>query len=237
MRAQSKTAASPRNPIKTLPSGMSGFSRPWRCPAAKSNPLISSADFTGMPPSLLPSMLEAREDPKLGLAAEMLRGRRTVRLRAWGTSMLPSLWPGDLLTIESAAPSEVIAGDIVLVLRDNRFFVHRIVEMRPGQDGFLWITRGDAMFHNDPPAPSELLGRVVGVRRANRSFVPSRRISLLDSALAWMLCRSSGLRKLSLKIRTASPQPGPACAWQRFRGACGALRGTSGISPSSASQP
>jgi hypothetical protein len=182
------------------------------------------------------STLEIREDSKLGLAAEMLRGRRTVRLRAWGTSMLPSVWPGDLLTIQSAAQDEVVPGDIVLVLRNNRFFVHRLVERRRDQDCLSWITRGDAMPHNDPPAAaSELLGRVVCISRANRSFVPSRRISLLHSAQAWMLCRWDPLRNLTLNIRAASLQAGPMRAGQFFRGAFGALRGILGTSPSSTS--
>ena len=81
--------------------------------------------------------------------------------------MLPSLWPGDLLTIQSAAHDEIAPGDIVLVLRDNRFFVHRLVEKRQVQDCLLWITRGDAMPQNDPPvAASDLLGRVASVCRA-----------------------------------------------------------------------
>ncbi|MFZ3371295.1 MAG: S24 family peptidase [Candidatus Sulfotelmatobacter sp.] len=82
----------------------------------------------------MPSTLETREDPKLGLAAEMLRRRGTIHLKAWGTSMLPSVWPGDLLTIQNAAYDEVIPGDITLVLRDNRFFVHRLVEKRLGPE-------------------------------------------------------------------------------------------------------
>ena len=74
--------------------------------------------------------------------------------------MLPAVWPGDLLTIQSAAHEEVVRGDIVLVLRGKRFFVHRTIELQRGQDRFSWITRGDAMPHNDPPAAeSELLGR------------------------------------------------------------------------------
>lgn len=184
----------------------------------------------------MPAAPESPEDPKLGLAAEILRCRGTIHLKAWGASMLPAVWPGDLLTIQSAAHEEVVRGDIVLVLRGKRFFVHRTVELQRGQDRFSWITRGDAMPHNDPPAAdSELLGRVVCICRANRSFVPSRRISLLHSALAWMLCRWDGFRNLMLGIQTASPQPGRARAGQLFRSVFGALRGTSGISPSRAS--
>jgi hypothetical protein len=177
--------------------------------------------------------LEDRENPKLGLAAEMLRCHGAVQLKAWGTSMLPSLWPGDLLTIQSAAHDEVISGDIVLVKRDNRFLVHRLVERRRVRDCPSWITRGDAMPHNDPLAgASELLGRVAGVRRGNRSFVPSRRISRLHSTLAWMLCRWDCFRSLTLRIHAACLQAGSTHARQSFRSVFGAVRGISGTTPS-----
>jgi signal peptidase I len=165
----------------------------------------------------MPNTLENRGDPKLGLTAEMLRGRGTIRLKAWGASMLPSIWPGDLLTIQSVADDEVVPGDIVLVMRDNRFVVHRLVGKRRDQDRFSWITRGDAMPHNDPPAVAyELLGRVAGICRANRSFVPSRRISSLDSAVAWMLCRWDRFRNLALRIHAARLQPGQTRPRQFF---------------------
>jgi Peptidase S24-like len=109
----------------------------------------------------MPYMLEAPGETKLGLAAELLRGHGTLHLKARGTSMLPSVWPGDLVTIQSVADDEAVVGDILLVLRDNRFFVHRLVERRLVQDCLLLIMKGDAMPHNDPPATaSQLLGRV-----------------------------------------------------------------------------
>jgi signal peptidase I len=162
-------------------------------------------------PYTKPCALEVCEDPKLGLAAEMLRCGGTVRLELRGTSMLPSLWPGDLLTIQSAAYDEVVAGDIVLVMRENRFFVHRAIERKQDRDRLLWITRGDAVPHCDPPiAASELLGRVAGIHRANRCFVPSRRVSWFRSALAWMLCRWDHFRSLALRIHAARLQAGPS---------------------------
>ena len=172
----------------------------------------------------MPYTPEVREDPKLGLAAEMLRGHGAVCLELRGTSMLPSLWPGDLLTIQNAEHREVVPGDIVLVMRDDRFFVHRLIERRQDQDRVLWITRGDAVPQNDPPVrASELLGSVVGIQRGDHSLVPSRRISLLQSVLAWMLCRWDPFRGLALRIHAArvqaSPMPG-----QLFRGVFGAVR-------------
>jgi signal peptidase len=157
----------------------------------------------------MPSPLKAREDPKLGIAAEMLRSHGVVQLKAWGTSMLPAVWPGDLLTIHRVAHDEVVPGDIVLVLRDNRFFIHRLVEIRPGRNCLSWITRGDAMPDDDPPAAAyELLGRVAGIRRGDRSFVPRRRISLLNLAIARMLCRWGRVRSLALNIHAARLQAG-----------------------------
>lgn len=118
--------------------------------------------------------------------------------------MLPSIWPGDLLTIEPAKHAEIVRGDVVLVLRNHRVFIHRIVEMNDKNDDRMWITRGDSMPQSDPPTTvSDLAGRVVRISRGGRSFAPSRRISLLDSALAWICCRSDRIRNLVLRIHAA----------------------------------
>jgi hypothetical protein len=139
--------------------------------------------------------------------------------------MLPSVWPGDLLTIQGVACNEVVAGDIVLVLRDDRFFIHRLVGLRLGQDCLLLVTRGDAMPHDDPPAAaSELLGRVANIRRGNCSFVPRRRVSLLHRTLAWMLCRWDRFRNLALRIHGIFEHSGPRAATEFFRDAFGTVR-------------
>jgi signal peptidase I len=187
--------------------------------------------------SLMQYTPEARDDPKFGLAAEVLRGCGTIQMKAWGVSMLPSVWPGDLLTIESAAYDEIVPGDIVLMMRDNRFVIHRLVERRQDQDRFSWITRGDAMPHNDPPeVASELLGRVSGICRAHRSFAPSRRVSPLQSALAWTLCRWGPFRNLALNMHEARLQARPTLAGP-FLGSVLIEGGISDTSASRASHP
>jgi hypothetical protein len=139
----------------------------------------------------------------------MLRNCGEVRLKAWGTSMLPSVRPGDLLTIQSAAHAEVVPGDIVLVLRDGRFLIHRLVEGRQDEGCISWITKGDAVPQEDPlTAASELLGRVTGIQRGRRIFVPSRRVSLLNSTLAWTLCHSKRFRSLTLRVYAARAHAG-----------------------------
>jgi signal peptidase I len=152
----------------------------------------------------MPYTLEVRHDPKLDLAAEMLRSSGTVRLELRGTSMLPSLWPGDLLTIQGTAKGAVAPGDMVLVMRDSRFFVHRLVEKQRIEDRFFWVTKGDSVLRSDPPvAVSELLGRVVGVHRGSRSFVPSREVSLMQASMTWMLRRWDHFRSLALRVHAA----------------------------------
>jgi signal peptidase len=181
----------------------------------------------------MPSMSKTREDSKLDLAAEILRRRGSIRLKVWGTSMLPSLWPGDLLTIQGLAYDQAVPGDIVLVLRNNRFFVHRLIERRRDQDCLSWITKGDAMQDCDPPAAaSELLGRVAGIRRGNRSFVPSPRVSQPHSALAWMLYRWNRLRNLTMRIHAARLRVNPPRARQVFRRVFTTVRWIPGITPS-----
>ena len=145
--------------------------------------------------------LNGGENPKLGLAAEMLRCHGSIQLTLRGASMLPSLWPGDLLTIQSTSQDDLVPGDLVLVMRANRFFVHRLVETQRDQECPLWITKGDAVRQNDPAVRGfELQGQVTGVCRRNRKFIPSREVSRFHSCLAWMLCRWDRFRAIALRL-------------------------------------
>ena len=240
IRTHRRAQACRRRFIKNRHFGTSAFSKRWRCLAANSTPPRLSADSTGTPRSRLPSMpsmSKTREDPKLDLVAEILRRRGSIRLKVLGTSMLPSLWPGDLLTIQGLAYDEAVPGDLVLVLRNNRFFVHRLIERQRGRDCLWWITKGDALRDCDPPAAaSELLGRVAGIRRGNRSFVPRPRVSQPHSALAWTLFRWDRLRNLTMRMHAARLRVSPRRAGQVLRRACSAVRWIPGISPSPTSR-
>jgi hypothetical protein len=136
---------------------------------------------------------------KLELAAEVLTSGHTLRLRAFGTSMLPSIWPGDLLSIEPKLEREIVAGDIVLVARQNRFFIHRLVEKHDSR----WITRGDSLPQNDDSVDScDVLGRVSLIHKRARVIVPSPCRSLFSRALAWMLCHSDTFRTIALRVHS-----------------------------------
>ncbi len=93
------------------------------------------------------------------LVADALRGRGSLRLRVHGESMLPTLWPGEVVEIEGCPPEEVRPGEIVLARRDGRLFLHRLVAPC-APNGFR--LRGDSMPGDDPPyPPGALLGKLV----------------------------------------------------------------------------
>jgi signal peptidase I len=101
------------------------------------------------------------------LVADALRRsgrlRHSVRLRVHGESMLPALWPGDVVEIASCLIEDVRPGEIVLARREGRLFLHRLVGRFTDPstpNGFL--LRGDSMPAPDPQFPNEaLLGRMV----------------------------------------------------------------------------
>jgi len=76
-------------------------------------------------PRPMPRDIQSREHHKHSLATEMLGTAGTLRLAARGYSMLPSLWPGDVLTIEAQSFDWVQVGDVVLFSREDRFYIHR----------------------------------------------------------------------------------------------------------------
>ena len=165
------------------------------------------------------SAIPAMDQPcKCDLASEVLRRFGELRLQVTGASMLPSLWPGDLLTVRSAHLSEVSRGDIVLFFRDSRFFVHRA--LRVFADHLL--TQGDGLATPDLPVdPNELLGRVVSVARHGVAGCPPppgtfggllafgvRRSTLFCNILLRFHCASWRLRRAFAVV--SRPQ-GEAC--------------------------
>jgi hypothetical protein len=144
---------------------------------------------------------ETRDEVGCRLAAEALQSWGTLKLRATGISMLPTLWPGDLLTVQSVCPEIAQPGDIVLCMREGRFFVHRLVKRNHGLNEASLVTRGDCMSENDPPVGTrELLGKITEVQRANTIFAPARKLSLLSKLVAWMFCHSELFRRVGLRL-------------------------------------
>jgi hypothetical protein len=138
-----------------------------------------------------------RDAAKHRLVVELIRQFGEVRLRVTGTSMLPAVWPGDILTVHRRDAAELSPGQIVLCYREQGFVAHRLVGKHAGH----LITRGDCLPYEDPPfREDEILGQVVTVLRNGRSVDPSR--NWWSSAASWILRRSDLCARLTLRLRT-----------------------------------
>jgi len=137
------------------------------------------------------------------LVAEALRAGAETQVRVMGTSMLPALWPGDILVVRGGLP--VTPGDVVLFMRCGRLFAHRLVRHSAGE----LITRGDALAHCDPPVQvSELLGVMVGVVRRGLGRLPARSPSVVQRLAALAIRRSELIYRLALRWHSARSRLG-----------------------------
>jgi hypothetical protein len=121
------------------------------------------------------------------LAADVLRSSGELRLCVTGTSMLPSIWPGDVVRIQAAATAE--PGEVLLFRRNERLFLHRVI----GRDGRKLITQGDTHKVPDPAVqPHEVLGKAIAIERGTglSALDPARGLRRgLAVALRWLPLR------------------------------------------------
>jgi len=99
------------------------------------------------------------------LVADVARSFGEVRLKVTGASMIPSIWPGDVITVRHDAVS-LQPGQIVLFRRQGKLVAHRIIQVR----GDVLSTRGDSLLSSDPPIHSpDIVGHVISVVRSGHS--------------------------------------------------------------------
>ena len=133
---------------------------------------------TGVLPSKHDARLDLAQEVRLNLAADVLHRFGEVRFIAHGTSMIPSIYPGDLLTIRSESMADARCGEIVLFLLSGRFFVHRVMRKWPEGTRIVFATRGDALTQEDPSVDgSQLLGRVTSILRLGKPVKSATRLN------------------------------------------------------------
>jgi hypothetical protein len=146
------------------------------------------------------TITDTRSELKGQLFLEVLKSFGQAKLAVTGTSMLSSIWPGDILEVRRQNAAEIFPGEVVLFERDGRLFAHRVVEKVGGHERTLLITRGDGLRAPEPPvSPEELLGRVTAIVRGARRIEP--RVSRWGRAASWVLSRSDLCTSLALHFR------------------------------------
>ncbi len=137
------------------------------------------------------------------LLAEALRLGGRLRLQVHGESMLPALWPGDIVEIEPCRMGELRRDDIVLATRNGRLFLHRFLRHCPA-GGFILC--GDSMPKPDPAfASSALVARMV-FRTPGRRIIgalPPR----WSRAFGFVLCYCGIARRLALRWHRRGSAP------------------------------
>ena len=140
--------------------------------------------------------VELQDAVKRDLVAEVARDFGEVRLKVTGTSMLPAVWPDDVLTVRRRCATELLPGHIVLCYRNQGFVAHRLVR----NQGDCLVTRGDALPYEDRPfRDDEVLGEVVSIVRYGRSVDPSP--AWWHGTGAWILRHSELCTRMLLRLR------------------------------------
>jgi signal peptidase I len=132
------------------------------------------------------------------LVAEVVRATGSAKLKVTGLSMLPAIWPGDVLTVNKISPKMLERGQIVLYRGDGKLTAHRVVQV--AHDHFL--TRGDCVPSLDPPVTfSAMVGLITDVCRNGRAA--KLQPSPWQRAAAWFLRHSDLSIRLLLHLRAA----------------------------------
>jgi len=140
------------------------------------------------------------------LAVDSLHLSGQLRMQVRGESMLPTLWPGDVVSVLREPLENIHKGDLVLAIREGRLFLHRFVA-RTADGGF--IARGDSVSQPDLPYRSNaLLGKVITVNRGGSAVKPAPQPGIPRRLLSFSLCHVGVLRRAVLYIhRRRKPHP------------------------------
>jgi hypothetical protein len=154
---------------------------------------------------------QSRQQTKLTLATEILRTTGRVQFMARGYSMLPSLWPGDVLTVQRVPFADATPGQIVLYRRNEQFYAHRLLRRGEDDGSVTVITRGDAMPENDETvSQAEWLGVVTSVARSGKELSRVPQCNAFTRAFGCMLGSSNRLRSMVLRLKQGSNSTGAA---------------------------
>jgi hypothetical protein len=128
---------------------------------------------------------------------ETLNRDHSIRFRAPGDSMYPTIHDGDVVTVKPVETESIVIGDIVLYHHKSGVTAHRVkyifkrrekdsrsalqgAQDRSSSETLEFVLRGDAAINDDAPVSSQqILGKLVSIERNGRRIDPyCRRIKL-----------------------------------------------------------
>jgi signal peptidase I len=151
---------------------------------------------------------ETEQAAKCKLAEAVLRRFGMLRLKVTGRSMLPSVWPGDILLIHRRDIRQVILGNIVLFSRKGQLIAHRVIATLDTAEDPALVTQGDSLSSPDVPVTSaELLGKVAFVFHCGAWREPQARLGLGARLGAAFLSHCSLAARVLVRLQMSRQYP------------------------------
>ncbi len=134
----------------------------------------------------------------MALTAEALRSFGEVRSVVRGASMVPTMFPGDIVVVRRKTARTARPGDVMLFFREGFFCAHRLMGRTQEGGPIRLIARGDALDKDDPPfTEDEVLGRVEAVIRRGKRIELGRRPAASQCLPRWIVqCSRSRVKWL-----------------------------------------
>jgi signal peptidase I len=109
------------------------------------------------------------------ISLTLLSEGKTIRIKAHGYSMYPSIKPGSLILIEplkiNGLPRQ---GEIIAIKRESGLIVHRLTKIINKNGVTSYIARGDSNAYADNPVKIEkIAGRIVRAESTGENPVPA----------------------------------------------------------------
>jgi len=105
----------------------------------------------------------------------LLSEGKTIRIKAHGFSMYPSIKPGSLILIEPLNINGLPrTGEIIAIRRENGLIVHRLSKIIRKNGVAYYIARGDSNAYADNPVKIEkIAGRIIRAESTGENPVPA----------------------------------------------------------------
>jgi len=142
-------------------------------------------------------MAPGADGSRVRLLVDLIGQVGEARLRVIGSSMLPSIRPGDVLIIRRRPIGDVRCGDVAVFVRDDRLFVHRVI----AHHGSHLVTRGDSLPSPDAPVTAtELAGVAVRLVRGGKARQVSSRVGLPARLTGALVSRSLPANRILQRV-------------------------------------
>lgn len=133
------------------------------------------------------------------VVSDLLRRGHSVRFRAKGGSMHPTIREGEAITVAPVLPGAIRRGDVILYRSGKSVIAHRVARVtRLPNGGLVFVPRADASGSCDGCVDeAAILGKVTSVERDGRALNPTSAIARTRAwarSVAVHLLRRLGLR-------------------------------------------